>query len=163
MQFPSKVLGHNAQLPESLCEKVSFGSGVVRVGGKLAEGGLSPTYPPNTDKDKSPFCQVIAHAHDECQANEKQGHRPDVAHDVTSSSELVVFFRGGDFWQISIVESEASPESEVGQKQRSHAPFETIRVEEKHAGTSRCACVAKDLHERQLFASVIRHTAEQRT
>ena len=163
VQFAFQVFGHLAQFFEPLGEQVALGSFVVRIGGELAEGGLRPANPPDTHEHKGPFGEVRANPHDEGQANEKQGHRSDVAHDVATCAEFVMFFRRCDFWQVGVVESEASPKSEVGQKQRSHAPFQMGRVEEEHARATHRTDVAENFQERQFLPCVVGHATEQGT
>ena len=142
-------------------EKVTGHLFIERIRRQFAKGGLGPCHPPDAHQDEGPRGHVATYAHDQSEAHQKQQYASDVAQCIPFCAQFVVFFTRGDFGEEGIVKTKAAPESDVGEKQTQHAPFQMRRIEEVHGHARQRSGVAEDLHQLQLFAGHIRHPAEE--
>ena len=113
-------------------EKVTGHFFVERIRRQFAKGRLGPCHPPDAHQNKCPRGHVATDAHDQTKAHQEQQHAADVAQCIPFGTQLVVFFARGDFGEEGIVKAEAAPESNVGEEQTQHAPFQVRRIEEVH-------------------------------
>ena len=102
-----------------------------------------------------------AHAHDEGEAEQQDDDGAEEPPGIALGRQQVVVFSRGDFRQESVVESEAAPRADVGEKQGGHAPFEVLRIEPEEPNAPGGPHVAEGLEEGQLAPQIVRHSGQQ--